>query len=395
MKIVLYVNSFLPLLGGREIVVHYLANEFQRMGHAVRVLGPSGWWRYRKLKFEYPVHRWPTLRGLFTESVHFCQAYTDTLLWGADIIHAHSTYPSGYTISRIKHLRNTPLIVTPHGEDIHVAPEIGFGLRLYPDLDQKIKRSMDRAQRVTAISQSVIESIQNAGIEARKIKLIPNGIDIDRFSKRIEGTRSWLNIDTEAPVILTVGRYHTRKGFDVLIQSMPAILRAIPKAVLVIVGDSKGKIEPLVRKLTLQDNVVLTGELPFPMPGQSSSNSDGGQDRLAGLYQTASLYVSAAMGEGAEGLSLAMLDGMAAGLPIVATEISGNKDLITPSENGLLVPPADSEALAAAIVTMLKDASLAIRCAQNNRCVAEDYSWSKVASEYLTLYERVLDGDLV
>ena len=162
MNIVLYVNSFLPALGGREVVVHYLAREFKRLGHNVRVLGPAGWWRLRKMRFEYPVHRWPTLRKFVPEKVQYAQLVLDNLMWGADVIHAHSTYPNGYAVAKLRRRTNIPLVVTPHGEDIHVIPEINFGLRLDPVTEKKIKTALQSAQLVTAISQSVRDSTARA-----------------------------------------------------------------------------------------------------------------------------------------------------------------------------------------------------------------------------------------
>ncbi|NNG00351.1 MAG: glycosyltransferase family 4 protein [Desulfobacteraceae bacterium] len=388
MKIVLYVNSFLPELGGREVVVHYLAREYRRLGHDVRVLGPAGWWKHRKLCFGYPVHRWPTLRGHFPEQVYSAQLGLDTLIWGADIIHAHSTYPNGYTVACMN--KNKPLVITPHGEDIHVIPEIGFGLRLKPELDVKIKKSLESAQLVTAISNSIVDSLKVAGVDENKIRLIPNGIDIERFRGQAGGIRKWLNISGSAPVIMTVGRYHPRKGLEILLRSMPHVLKDVPDAKLVIVGDSNGKLEPLVRELSLRESVRITGEIGFPAVSRGMENDNNAVDKLAGVYRASNVYVSAAMEEGAEGLSLAMLDGMAAGLPIVATAISGNKDLIESGINGLLVPPADPVALARGIAEILRNRPLAVQCGQNNLQTAKPYSWTAVAHQYLRVYQEAI-----
>ena len=96
MKVVLYVNSFLPTLGGKQFVVHHLAKSLQELGHSPRVLGPSGIWKHRHLRMPYPVHRWPKLRGLLREQTWVAQLALDTAIWGCDVIHAHMTYPNGY-----------------------------------------------------------------------------------------------------------------------------------------------------------------------------------------------------------------------------------------------------------------------------------------------------------
>lgn len=94
MKVVLYVNSFLPTLGGKQFVVHHLAKSLRELGHRPRVLGPSGMWKHRNLCMPYPVHRWPKLRGSLRERTWSAQLALDTAIWGCDVIHAHMTYPN-------------------------------------------------------------------------------------------------------------------------------------------------------------------------------------------------------------------------------------------------------------------------------------------------------------
>ena len=132
MKIILFTNSLLPVIGGREIVVHHLARSLNRLGHSARVVCRSRFWRDRKVRFDYPVHRWPALKGLRCDEVMPAELLLDILAWGCDVVHAHNTYPTGYAAARLKKLLRLPLVITPHGEDIHVVPEIGFGQRLDP-----------------------------------------------------------------------------------------------------------------------------------------------------------------------------------------------------------------------------------------------------------------------
>ena len=247
MNIVLYVQSFLPSLGGRELVVHYLARSLQSLGHRVRVVIPGGFWCYRNIRLGYPVHRWPTLRGRAAKYVMLPQLLLDTTLWGCDVIHAHSTYSSGYIASLLKKVRNVPLVITPHGEDIHVIPEIGFGQRLDPIQRPKIEYALKNADVVTAISGSIKASLLDAGTAPEKIREIPNGVDLERFQKT-SGTdvRRWLGLPPDARLLVTVGNYHPRKGHESLLRAMPYILKSEPRARLVIVGRNSGELLPLI-----------------------------------------------------------------------------------------------------------------------------------------------------
>lgn len=391
LNILLFVNSYLPVIGGREIVVHYLAKAYKKMGHSARVVGPAGLFRHRNLKFDYPVHRWPTLRRFFKEEVMLAQLHLDLAIWGADVIHAHSTYPCGYIVSKLKNKKPIPLVLTPHGQDIHIIPEIGFGSRLDPEKDHKIKIALDRAQNLTAISNSIKQSIIDAGGQENKIRLIPNGIDVDRFRNDFGSRKNMLNIEGEKKqTILTVGRYHKRKGFEVLLKSLPLIIKSLPNVQLIIVGESNEKLTSLIQELKINKYVTITGEIEFPVFDSNISMEKLKKDRLAKIYQTSNVYVSSAIEEGAEGLSLALLDGMAAGLPIVATNVSGNRDLIKPYENGLLVPPADPTAMGTALIKMLSDDSLSKYCKKKNQEISDNYSWESVALQYIDTYKEAM-----
>ena len=97
------------------------------------------------------------------------------------------------------------------------------------------------------------------------------------------------------------------------------------------------------------------------------------------------------LGEGAEGLSLAILEAMAAGLPVVATNISGNRDIIKNGENGFLVPPDDPAHLAKAILQLLSDNQTRIRMGADAKELAKRYGWHQIAREYLAVYQEAID----
>ncbi len=385
MNILLFTNSFLPQIGGREIVVHYLAREYARMGHNVRVVKPGGFLKQRREKYPYKVHKLPTLKGYFNDQVFFANLLAEIIIWPTDIIHAHSTYPCGYAAAKVKKIKNIPLIITPHGIDIHVIPKLNFGLRLDPEKDSKIRYAIDNAEALTAISRSVADSLVDAGGEKSKIFTIPNGIDIERFNNTVdkEELYNWLGLGKADKIILTVGNYHKRKGQNFLIKAMPEISKFDSFARLVIVGRDTKKLMLLIRELGLEGKVILTGPLPFMV-----NRIDGKVDWLAALYKHCQIYVSAGIAKEAEGLSLALLDAMAAGKPIVATDISGNRDVVKNGENGMLVEPGNESAIAKSVVTILEDKRKLYEFGRKNKEKAESMAWSNVAGQYCRLYEK-------
>lgn len=392
MNVVLYVNSSLPKIGGREFAVHYLAASLQELGHRVRVVGPAGWLRLRKWRFSYPVHRWPTLRGLFPEQVAFSQVLADTVIWPCDVIHAHNTYPAGYVAARLKRIRRIPLVITPHGADVHVVPELGRGLRLNPEIRTKIDYALHKAERVTAISTSVKAALIDAGACPGKVRLISNGVDVERFS-RLGKTKipEWLNVSQDAGLILMVGSYGRNRGYEIAIRAMPQVLAAVGNARLIIVGYGSEILNSLIRDLGLHDKVILTGairDLSFLQNGPGLQLPANQEDKLAALYCSSAVYVNAGIAEGSEGLSLALLEAMAAGLPVVATRISGNRDVIREGENGWLVEPGSVTSLAEHIIQLLRDRERRERMGSNGRKVAEEFTWRKIALQYVSVYQE-------
>jgi glycosyltransferase involved in cell wall biosynthesis len=393
LKIVLLSNSYLPSLGGREIAVHQIARHLAKMGQQVRVVGPAGWIKNRKILFGYPVHRWPTLRGFFNEQVWFLQILLDVLIFGCDIIHAHNTYPMGYIASKLIKIFRRPLVVTPHGEDINVIPELRYGLWLNHKLRPKIRQGLKASDTVTAISSSVYASLIRVGVPPSKIRKIPNGIDFQRF-KNAENfnVREWLNISSDSRLILTIGNYRPLKGQEYLIQSMPEILRKIPNAHLVIVGKNQEALTPYIKELGLGKNITLAGIINYPLHLKANTNKidlKKTPDRLASLLCSSDIYVSSSVDPNAEGLSIALLEAMASGLPVVATDIPGSREVIKNGREGFLVPVADFEALGEKIAMLLGDRDLHLKIRQNVKAAIGSFDWNQIARKYIGVYREI------
>jgi len=407
------VNSFLPVIGGRELVVKHLASALTRQGHEVRVIGPGGYFKYKNYKLDFPIHRFPSiaslkkwrecmgdngqlkrpkLAALLEEKLKEWQLYHDLKKWGYDIVHAHNTYPTGYAVAHLKKKLKVPLVITPHGQDIHKIPELGHGLRLNPYLEKRIRFTLEQADAATSISDSIGISLNEAGASKEKIVNIPNGVDLDRFSMSHQvDARQWLSLPKDAKLIVTVGNYHPRKGHEVLVKAMPEVIKKQPQARLVIVGRKSAILQALIQEMGLNECVVLTGSLSIPGCHDGHKDNEESEDYLSALLQSAEMYVSASTDEGAEGLSLALLEGMAAQLPIIATNISGNRDVITTGENGVLVEPKSEHALATAILQLLNDAEEKNKLGKGALEFAKEYSWDNIARQYVDLYRKVID----
>ena len=207
-----------------------------------------------------------------------------------------------------------------------------------------------------------------------KLVTIQNGIDTELFAHRSvkECMREKLNLPVDKPIIGTIGRLSTLKGYFVLLDSFAQIKKTTPDIHLVIIGEG----ELLHKLLNYKDRLNLNGAVQFL----------GSRNDVPELLQTMDIFVMSSL---SEGLPLVLLEAMASNIPVVATRVGGIPEVVEDKKNGLLVPPGDSKSLAHAISTLLCNPSLGQQLASNAlRKVNFEYSAEAMVQEHEKLYDR-------
>jgi glycosyltransferase involved in cell wall biosynthesis len=200
-----------------------------------------------------------------------------------------------------------------------------------------------------------------------RIQIIPNGVDIHRFSTPKD--RDW-----ETPHMLFVGRLVYQKGLDVLVQALGEIKDLPWQLKLVGDGPHHSILESLVNELGIADRVEFKGWL--------------GSQALSHQYRDANLFVFPSRHEG---MPNAVLEAMACGLPVIASNIAGNEELVVPGETGLLVQPEDPYAFQNALKILLPNPKLRKQMGLASRKrVEEHYTWDQVARQYLSLVQKII-----
>jgi len=203
--------------------------------------------------------------------------------------------------------------------------------------------------------------------------IIPNGIDLGHFSSSVlpidEFCDGKLNI-------LFVGRLEKRKGFNYLLKAYRRVKKEFPKSRLIVVGPGtrfRSKYEKQVRKNNIAD-VVFIGNVAY--------------DELPCYYKTADIFCSPAIGQ--ESFGIVLLEAMAVGKPVVATNIEGYAGVLTHGREGLLVPPKNELELAGALIKLMSDDSLRRQMGSMGLVTAQKYDWEKVARRVYDYYVKVL-----
>jgi len=203
--------------------------------------------------------------------------------------------------------------------------------------------------------------------------IIPHGVDTERFSPEIAPVEDFCDGKLN---ILFVSRLEKRKGITYLLKAFKRVKEEIPQSRIIIVGPgNKTRYQELVNTMNLKD-VVFTGGV---------SHSD-----LPRYYRTADIFCIPATGQ--ESFGIVLLEAMAAGKPIVASNIPGFAGVLTHGAEGLLVTPRDDEALADALLSLLKDQDLRQQMGSNGRSKAERHSWESIAQRTVDFYVESANG---
>jgi L-malate glycosyltransferase len=285
---------------------------------------------------------------------------------GVDLVHCHM--PVAGIVGRIAgRLAGIPVVYSEHN----------LQERFHP-----VTRTLNLAtwrwqQQVIAVSSDVAKSIESrVGLDV-PVRVVLNGVDVDRFSpEAVDGSevRTRLGIPPDAPVVGSVAVFRTQKRLDHWIEAASHIRREIPSARFLLVGDGplRGEVEEAVERAGLQD--------AFFLPGL--------QEEIRPYLAAMDVYL---MSSQFEGLPVALLEAMAMELPPVCTTVGGIPEVVRDGENGLLVEPGAPVVLAEAVVSLLRDRARwnAVRT-RARASVIEGFSMRRMAGEIESIYDEVL-----
>ncbi|MDZ4246039.1 MAG: glycosyltransferase family 4 protein [Dehalococcoidia bacterium] len=205
--------------------------------------------------------------------------------------------------------------------------------------------------------------------------IIPNGVDLEHFSPDVAPIGEFCDGKKN---ILFVGRLERRKGLNYLIKAYRQVKQEVPESRLIVVGPGarpRKMYERWIKRWGLKD-VVFHGYVPYA--------------ELPRYYKTADVFCAPATGR--ESFGIVLLEAMAVGTPIVATNIDGYTNVVTHGEEGLLVPPKDTGKLADALVSLLNNETLRRQMGDKGKAKAQEYGWERVARKVFDYYVTVLNG---
>jgi glycosyltransferase involved in cell wall biosynthesis len=284
----------------------------------------------------------------------------------ADIVHAHGYKADIYVYFALRRSQ-VPFVSTCHtwyDNDLLAV--------LYGAADRIVLRNY---ARVVAVSNEVKQRLLKAGVRAEQIDLVRNGIDLRPFDSAAPSLRKDLP-SGYTHIVGLIGRLAWEKGVDVFLRAAARVLVEFPSARFVVVGEGPDmdKLEQLVDELNIRGSVSMLGR----------------RDDMPSVYASLDVMVSSSR---QEGLPMAVLEGMASSLPVVASAVGEVPALVLAGQTGILVPPDDVDSLAAGIIGLLRDPAMRKRLGTAARQrVGEEYSAERMTSDYLSVYARAIES---
>jgi glycogen(starch) synthase len=306
----------------------------------------------------------------------------------ADVYEAHTA--SGYGLMRAfkKAGLEVAFVQTVHGV---LGDEYQQGLlhegtlrsrvanRFMKQLASYEKEAAQNATLVVTISEYSKQKIINLyGVDASKIRIVPNGVDPERFTPEGGCTKFQQNLNaSDRSVVLFVGRLIPRKGLNYLIAAAQQVVKLHPQVLFVVAGDGPLRLSLTaeVERLGLSGNFRFLGDVP---------DLD-----LPALYRCADVFAFPSI---QEGQGIALLEAEASGKPVVAFNVSGVAEAVRNGETGMLVQSGNSVAFADALSQLLSDASLREQMGKKGRSLVQSqYTWNQCANKMLTVYQEAID----
>ena len=349
--------------GGVQVHVANLAAQLRERGHEAVVLAPT---------VEPPTEPWVRsvgrpvrvpYRGTVAPIAPLAYRRTRAVLAEVrpDVVHVHEPLtPSASMYAALA--ATAPVVATVHAYlDRSVVMELAAPV---------LRRVWRRVRVGIAVSEAAAAFLHRA-LPAAVLEIVPNGVDVAAFAAA--GPRADLPAGRR---ILWVNRLDAQKGFPVALAAFSKVLVEVPDAVLVVVGE--GKDREALR--------LLTASALARVNMRGAVENEG----IPPYHAASEVFVAAAVGQ--ESFGITLVEAMAAGVPVVASDIPGYREVVADGVEGLLVPPRDPDALAAGLVRILRDPRLAARLGAAGRERARTFDWPIVVDRLEELYGRAIES---
>ena len=300
-----------------------------------------------------------------------------------DLIHAFWLLPNGFIGAIISKLCKVPLMVALRGSDIFISKKNLFFRAM-------ARWTLRQASMVTSVTPAFFADLEAFGVPAKKMRLIPNGSHPRLFPapsrSQLVALRQRLSIPEGDVVIFALGRIVLKKGFDILIQALPLIQEQVPNVTVIIGGDGTdlGRLKTLVKELGVSASVRF--------PGTITRTDVAAYFHLCDLFTLPAIFDPKGNVDGCPNV---ILEAMACGKPVVASDISGIPVIVKEGETGILVKEKNIAELASALVALLTDKTKREQFGlAGQQRILNELTWEKAIEQIKDVYQHCVKTNI-
>ena len=388
MKILIASDLHYPTINGVATFSRNLAQGMAARGHEVVVIAPSqNGHHYKEVDVNYTIVRTNSVAFPFYQnfrislySVREVRKIIDD--FDPDVIHIQMLLGIGQAVMRYGNKAGIPIVSTNHAMPENLMDNLKLLAPVSRPINKILKlygaRFHSKADIITMPTQSAIDMFKS-DINNIPATIVPisNGIDLSRFSPTVapDDVYKHFALPKNTPIITYVGRVDAEKHLPILMRAFVDVKEAVPEAHLLVVGygTEESNLKHLAKKLKIQRSVTFTGRV---------ENED-----IVNLHKVGTVFC---MPSPAELQSIATLEAMASGKPIVAVDAGALGELCQNNRNGFLVDQDDVEAMATALKRLLEDASLCKKMSQESLAIANTHDLETTLDEFEKLYDDLI-----
>jgi glycosyltransferase involved in cell wall biosynthesis len=371
MKILQITSTFFPVIGGQEKVVYEISKRIVKKGHEVTILTTDLFCKEKNIIKEEIIDGIKIIRfknDLYLGGYGYSK---DAINWlkenwkKFDVVHSqgYNRFLSEFAIKILS--KKVPIIFSPHGF-IHTKKNYFF--KVIHDLT--IGKYIKKANYCTALTKLDYEYYKKLGVNIKKIVEIPNGVDVEKFSKiskeYVEKFKEKYKI--KSPSLLYVGRIHKSKGLQYVVDAIKNL-----DVQLVIVGNDAGykeKLKKQIKKIGLENRIIFTESL--------------NDKELNSAYYASDIFI---LFSGWEGFGIVIIEAMATGKPVIVSDRGALPYLVKNKKNGLVVPFKNIKKLEESIKFLIENKKELRRIEDEGKKFAKKYDWKNIVNKYEKLYK--------
>lgn len=378
MKVAIFTPTFLPKCSGAEIFHHNLALRLQDRGHKPIVLMPRSLKRrldssplappYETVGF--PSHQWSLFKrwpaaafGLSRWTLGRLQSR-----YRFDVWHSVVLSPAGMCFADWQSRTGVPGLVRAVGDDVPGNPAL---------LPVFARKALCKAQCIVSLSEGMTRALAGLNIREDRIVEIANAVDLQRFEGCFDREAFLRRHGINGPVCLCVARNHPQKDLPTLFQAFREFLRDPSRRATLVVAGRGMPDYPVDADLKSHVRLLETA---------ASSPLEFPPAELVAWYRAADLFVLTSQ---LEGFSTALLEAMAAGLPVAGTDVPGIRERVQNGVNGLLRPAGDTAGISATIARLLANPEERRAFGKASQQLARQYSWEQTMDAYESTYKKL------